>query len=228
MPHVTFSYSLTADAKNWVRIWNKPTQSFGVSAEKMLAFIPIDVQKRLKGKSEKQQIEIVKTHLQKQKSLMRFLPAAADALQMVWDKTESRYFKALSKITNKPVFTKSFTAQLTTASLCPYDTKHNWFMVDAYASLGRQITVVAHEIFHLQFLRWYREECSKQGLSEERFEDLKEALTVLLNGMEFEDVLVSSDHGYEKHADLRSVIEKQWKKGIGFEVLLKKMIGQMK
>lgn len=193
----------------------------------MLAFVPVDVRKQLKGKSEKQQIEIVKKHLQKQKSLMRFLPVAANALQMVWDKIESRYFKALSEITNKPIFTKSFTAQLTTASLCPYDTKHNWFMVDAYASLGRQVTVVAHEILHLQFLRWYREACLEQGLSEEQFEDLKEALTVLLNGSEFDDVLVCQDHGYEKHADLRNAIEKQWKKKIGFETLLRKLIKQL-
>jgi hypothetical protein len=219
---------MTADAKNWVRVWNKPTESFGVSADRVLAFIPFDVRKRIKGKGEKQQIKIVEKYLREQKSLMRFLPHAASALQMVWDKTEPRFFKALSKLTHKPVSSKMFKAELTTASLCPYNTQHNWFMVDAYASLGRQVTVVAHEIFHLEVLRWYQKECFEQGLSEKQFEDLKEALTVLLNGSEFEDVLVCPDHGYEKHIDLRIAIEKQWKKKADFETLLKKIIQQMR
>ncbi len=61
-----------------------------------------------------------------------------------------------------------------------------------------------------------------------QFEDLKEALTVLLNEKEFNKIIVSPDRGYTKHAILRKNIRNVWRKKMSFEEFLKKSISLTK
>jgi hypothetical protein len=106
--------------------------------------------------------------------------------------------------------------------MCPYDEKENWFMVSMWHSILADITTICHEILHLQFLYYYREYCQK-FLSEKEIQDLKEALTFLLN-TNFNDLILSHDMGYLVHKKLRVKLEKIWKKEKDFGNFLDKAI----
>ncbi|KPJ55610.1 hypothetical protein AMJ49_06730, partial [Parcubacteria bacterium DG_74_2] len=93
-------------------------------------------------------------------------------------------------------------------------------------------TTICHEIFHFQFLYYYANFCRKQGLNKKQIEDLKEALTVLLNIEEFDNIILVEDVGYPDHQVLRQKILNIWKKGRdfyltnknGFKIFLEKII----
>jgi len=141
-----------------------------------------------------------------------------------WSKIEKKYFKALVEVTNKPIYTDKFNCSLTTFGMCPYDVKKSWFMVSTRYDFSYQLTVIAHEIMHLQFIRQYYQDCRKKGLSRSQFEDLKEALTVLLNTKPFSAFLIAEDKGYVRHQQLRRYILKVWSKDQDFENLLNQSI----
>jgi hypothetical protein len=228
MSHVKISYSIEADAKNWLRIWNKNESTHGISQQNIIDFIPNKLQLALRNKTEKKQLTLIKDYLKEQKTFISFLKAEAEALQTVWNRYEPVFFKALIKVTQKPLFATQISAQLTTASLSPYDEKSCWFMVSGYHPLGTQITSIGHELLHLQFIHSYKKFCIDSGLSPMQFEDLKEALTVLLNEKEFNKIIVSPDRGYAKHAILRENICNVWRKKMSFEEFLKKSISLTK
>lgn len=224
MSYVKISYSVEADAKNWLRIWNKQKSTFGISQKYVIDFIPKELRVSLGKKTEEQKLVSITAYLKEQKTLISYLKNEADALQLFWNKYEAAYIKVLEKTTEKKIFGTSISVQLTSASLCPYDEKHNWFMVSGYGSLGAQITTIAHETMHLQFIHWYKTVCFAEGLSPQQFEDLKESLTVLLNADEFSKIIVCPDRGYERHIKFRKKIEIVWKKKLSFEQFLKKVI----
>lgn len=224
MSHLAISYSLNADARNWLRIWLKNESIYGLSQKNLIDFIPPELQKALLNKKESQQLVLIKDYLKKQKTMNQFLKLEAIALQMVWDKFDLSFVKSLVKVTGKPMCADRFSVQLTSASLSPYDEKNHWFMVNGRHSIGIQITVIAHELMHLQFIYWYKEMCMSAKLTPSQFEDLKEALTVLLNENEFKNIIVSPDHGYPKHKELREKIQKVWRKRFMFDLFLKKII----
>ena len=58
-------------------------------------------------------------------------------------------------------------------------------------------------------------------------EDLKEALTILLN-LEFNDLWFIKEIGYESHEKLREFIKNQWMKNKNFDVLLNKCVVYLK
>lgn len=228
MSHVKISYSIEADAKNWLRIWNKSESTHGMPQQNIIDFIPNKLQLALRNKTEKKQLVLIKNHLKDQKTFVSFLKIEAEALQTVWNRYEPVFFKALMKVTEKPLFATQISVQLTTASLSPYDEKGCWFMVSGYHSLGTQITSIGHELLHLQFIYWYKKLCLESGLSPVQFEDLKEALTVLLNEEAFDKIIVSPDRGYAKHSVLRGNIVKVWRKKLPFDEFLKKSISLTK
>ncbi|MEK7202725.1 MAG: transglutaminase domain-containing protein, partial [Patescibacteria group bacterium] len=77
------------------------------------------------------------------------------------------------------------------------------------------IRAFVHELLHFQTYAYWQKEVLKK-LSKEEFENLKEALTVVLNE-EFMDL----DKGYLMHRDLRKELLKYWKKNKDFNKLIK-------
>ena len=143
-------------------------------------------------------------------------------LEKIWRKIEKRFFERLEKITGKPIFIKEFKCYLTTGFICPYNPKDNSFMVSIWHSLPWNITTICHEIFHLQFLYHYEKYCRK-FISKKELDDLKEALTFILN-TDFNDLLLSQDKGYPAHQKLREELKKIWKKEKNFNKFLDKAI----
>jgi hypothetical protein len=71
--------------------------------------------------------------------------------------------------------------------------------------------VSMHELWH--FYTWYKFGREvEQKIGKERYNDIKEALTVLLN-IECSDLMADEiDRGYPQHQDLRSKIADVWSK----------------
>ncbi len=219
MPHVQISYSFEADARNWVRIAKNKTGTFELSKDKERGFL-----EQLPGVdwdlSEEELQQVVSKFLKKNIEWQKKIVENLEVLKDVWKRHEQAYFVALEKLTGRPIYTETFFAQLTTASLCPYDVRSSSFLVHALMEVDIQVTVIAHEIFHLQFLRIFWDDCVRAGLSQNQIDVLKEALTVLLNGSEFSSLIKSPDLGYPAHQELRLKLKKLWEKDRLFSVFL--------
>lgn len=100
---------------------------------------------------------------------------------------------------------------LSVNSRCPYSIENNYFLVSFSSVLPRGI--VMHELWH--FYTWYKFGINEeQKLGKQRHNDLKEALTVLLN-LECKELFFDglSDMGYLQHQELRREIVRLWKRG---------------
>lgn len=84
------------------------------------------------------------------------------------------------------------------------------------------ITNICHEIFHMQFLYYYENYCRK-FLSEQQKENLKEAMTFILN-TDFNDLIVCYDTGFPGHEKLRAKLKEVWLKEKDFKKFLDKAI----
>lgn len=102
-------------------------------------------------------------------------------------------------------------AYLTINSRCPYSIEENYFFVTVptYDYIARKTAM--HELWH--FYTWYGLGVGQiEKLGVQKYEDLKEALTVLLN-VECKDLLPEGveDTGYPQHKELREKILQFWK-----------------
>jgi len=231
-----FLYDINKDAQNWVETIKNIKPSWGIDYNEETKMVPEKLKKQILRISKEEGQELVKNYF---KTLFYFkfkekiILSEAEAIEKVWHKKEKEYFKILENLTKRPFFSSAFTAYFTTMFICPYDEKqYKWFMLSMWHSLPFQLTTICHEIFHFQFLYYYSDFCRKQGLNKNQIEDIKEALTVLLNVKEFDDIILSQDGGYPNHQTLRKKILNTWqnnrnlylKDKNGFEIFLEKII----
>jgi hypothetical protein len=214
MPKVNFSYDINSDVKNWNRILkNFKNNPHDISDSLVLSFLPPKMKTAFKENvlSDKMIKDFVKSDAKQHK----FHEKTITTLEKNWHEIEPSFFKALIKLTNKEIEAKQYTAQLTTASLCPYDLNHNWFMVNAFHNTEKQIAAVAHELFHLHFLFHFGKKTQKK-LSNNNAQKLTEALTFLLNTKPLSDILPAKDKGYSSHNKLRKQLAKHWEENQNF------------
>jgi len=194
----------------------------------------IEIEKWIKNKDilrlcENKKLEEVKEELKQRHSKLYDSGAIeifCKAVQQYWNKINDEYFKRLSRITKKPIFTEKFTGYTTIVGRCPYSTEENWFMFSLSSPILNACKTTGHEIMHLQFHNYYDKEII-QEIGKEKTWMLKEALTVLLN-LEFRDLWFVKDEGYKPHQELRNFIEETWKKKKDFDYLLRKCIKFLK
>ncbi|HNZ52331.1 MAG: hypothetical protein BWY36_00661 [Candidatus Diapherotrites archaeon ADurb.Bin253] len=144
-----------------------------------------------------------------------------ESLQKSWEKIEKEFFRRIETITGKN-FNGDVSCFITTIGTCPYNPKERWFMSSLLYNLPKSVVSIGHELLHIHFHDYYFEDIEKQ-IGTEKTHDLREALTVLLN-LEFKDLLIGFDEGYEQHRELREFIIQEWKKEKNFDKLLEKCI----
>lgn len=93
-------------------------------------------------------------------------------------------------------------------------------MASMWRSVPASITTICHEVMRLQFLHYYKNYLKKKGLKNNQIEDLKEALTFLLNEKEFDEIILCDDNGYPEHQKLRKKLREIWDRKRDFEKLL--------
>jgi len=233
---IKFLYNINKDAQNWVETVKSTEPSWGINYGEETKMVPKSLKNQILKTDEKKAIKLVKNYLENQsyfKLKRKIIISEARAIEKVWRTKEKEYFKILENLTKKPLFSSTITSYFTTMFICPYDEeKYKWFMLSMWHSLPFQLTTICHEIFHFQFLYYYTDFCRKQGLDKSQIKDIKEALTVLLNAKEFDNIVLSQDGGYPHHQALRKKILNTWqnnrslylKDKNGFEIFLKKII----
>lgn len=141
-------------------------------------------------------------------------------MEKAWKEIEKEFFIRMDNLM-KNNFDENINAYLTTVGSCPYDPDEPSFIFSLFYSLPKSLQTCRHEIMHLYFHKFYWEKI------EEKTAKLKEALTVLLN-LEFKDLWLVEDYGYESHKKLRDFIVEKWREEKDFEKLLKKCVGYLK
>lgn len=122
-----------------------------------------------------------------------------------WATVEDEYHKRAGAIFNVSL-SDDITAYLTTNTRCPYNIEENYFFVSMLNSSVRK--TIMHELFH--FYTWYGLQQELKDVSKEKYNDIKESLTVLLN-LEFSDLLDGAvDYGYPQHQEMRTIIKELW------------------
>lgn len=136
------------------------------------------------------------------------IPKSLETYQEDWRTVSSEYKKRAESIFHVSL-PDNITAFLTINNRCPYSIEENNFFVSLQNESVRR--TVMHELWH--FYTWYRfgdDQVKKIGA--QKYNDLKEALTVLLN-IECNDLLPSmvQDIGYPQHQGIREGIMEFWK-----------------
>lgn len=127
--------------------------------------------------------------------------------QSEWDIIANEYQKRAEKIFGVSL-PKDILGYLTVNNRCPYRIDENYFYVTMPASSIRGI--VMHELWH--FYTWYAFGADQvEKLGTEKYNDMKEALTVLLN-IECADLFPegAQDKGYPQHKELREKVIRLW------------------
>ncbi len=124
-----------------------------------------------------------------------------------WDLVSSE-FHTIAKSVFGTSIPKNVTAYLTINSRCPYSIEDNFFYVFIQSKNVR--TIVMHELWH--FYTWYTlGKDQEEILGKQKYNDIKEALTVLLN-VECSNLFPEGvfDIGYPQHQEIREEILKYW------------------
>ncbi len=136
--------------------------------------------------------------------------------QEQWDAISLEYQKKAWQVfgVNLP---SDVTAYLTINHRAPYSIEENMFYIVMYGSAP--IKTAMHELWH--FYTWYKYGIEwEKKLGTEKYNEIKEALTVLLN-VECKDLLPTGveDSGYPQHKELRERIINLWVKDQNIENL---------
>lgn len=217
MPKVIFKFDKRED---WFNYWHKTNYMChgGKSS------IPRDAIRICKGKK----FEACKKELEKSTSKIqnsKVIPLFINASGKYWRTIEKEFFKRMDKLM-KNKFNQNIKAYLTTLGICPYNPGEPSFMFTVFSTPFHFLRICGHEIMHLYFHKFYWNRVEKE-IGNKKTEDLKEALTVLLNH-EFRDLWFVDDEGYDKHKELREFIEKTWKKNKDFDKLMDKCVKHLK
>lgn len=226
MAKINFDYNINKDAWSWVLI-AKDKDLWGLNWKNEVAHIPGELLAKILKSNFSSAIKITEGYIKnnpKRRYKELIIKEQINSLQKSWATVENKYFKILESITQEPIFSENFDCFWTTGFMCPYNQKENWFMVSFWHSTPFSITTICHEIMHLQFLNYYQKYLKRQGLKDDQIEDLKEALTFLLNESEFEEIILVNDYGYPEHKELRKKLRNIWLKDKNFKNLIDKSI----
>lgn len=100
-------------------------------------------------------------------------------LSTAWRSVGSQIEAQLEFIYKKSFPFKKIRVYLTTLSLCPYNYKEKYIYIYLKTSPKNQVRVMTHELNHFMFYYYYSDIAAKLG--KEKFELLKESLTVFTN-----------------------------------------------
>ncbi len=206
MSKIIFKIDKNQDAKNWQRVTNMVNLPHGLINVK-------NNQKKIKNFSAEE---------------MKRLEKNKQRLEKYFKKNGSVIFLSIEKLTKKPIYTNTFHVSFTTAGLMPYDISDSWFMIPAEKSTKKQITVIIHELYHLQVAHYYMKYCLMKGLSQKQFSELNEIVTFILTVSMLHKLNLPKDKSYPKHKKLIKELQRFWIKDKNFEKLLDKSISTIK
>ncbi len=170
--------------------------------------------------------EIEKFHFKLHNSIM--MESIKKSFQLAWNEINDEFFKRLKSITGNEFPFENVKAFITTQGICPYDFKEGYFFISLWSNIPKSLKTSAHELMHLDFHKNNWEEIEKK-IGKEKTNELKEALTTLLN-LEFKDLWFVKDGGKknEEQQKLRNFIKREWLKEKNYQSLLDKCVMYLK
>lgn len=178
-------YDPAYDAENYVRaIFDKAFLAHGRKnmRENLLSSINSDDLKKALTKSTKREaaLERVTTILTNQfQSKPEILNERQKLLQAAWKELGVQIIQQLVFLYQKPFPFDMITAYLTTLELCPYNYQKRYIYIRASVPAQQQLRILSHELNHFMFYYYYADLSKKLG--QEKFELLKESLTLFTN-----------------------------------------------
>lgn len=128
-------------------------------------------------------------------------------IEKKWRQVENEYFKRAEQVFKKSLPKKTISVYLTIHDRCSYNFDRNEFFI--HLNLPATNKTIMHELWHWYFYYTVGQKI-KNAHGQKVFNDIKEALTVLLNVI-YADVLDGvTDKGYPQHTELRELIRQTY------------------
>ena len=140
--------------------------------------------------------QVIKEYLLKTDNQHNYLEISRK-LEETWKANGKQIEKKLGRIYGKPFPFKTMNVYLTSIPINPYHYP-DWIMVYAFMPVEKQLRVLGHELNHFMFYYYFRD--MEAQLGKEKFESLKEALTVLSE---------PEREGYPAQREMRMWLRKQ-------------------
>lgn len=220
MPKIVAKQNIRKDAWNWWHACNKI--SYG---ENWRERIDKKLQNKLVNKTRRQAFNFLIPYL-KQLYKKENITQKKKEVQNILGQKQKEVFSRMKKVTGKKIYRGAFTYFLTTFPRAPYDYCRGYVWIPIIWPKETYIRTFVHELLHFQTYAYWQKRCLKK-LTREEFENLKEALTVILNE-EFMDLIIWPDKGYRMHENLRKKLLKFWQKNRNFNKLINYGISQIK
>lgn len=219
-----YSFDIKLDSKLDADNWYVGCNRVGLHGTDFQKLAPEDVYKKINGKSKEEAIAILIPFLeQKYIDESQFI---TDRKALVIDRLEHKFSVACNKVaelSGKPLYRNDFTFVLTTfpRGSYNYELGYIWLPIQ-WIEKSDIVKLFMHELLHFQFIHYWRlvEGSDVNKLSDEKFEYLKESLTVILDE-NVRPLIFSPDKGYEKHRLMRNELHEYWKKYNDFSELVK-------
>ena len=132
-----------------------------------------------------------------------------EIIENKWNQVNKLFWLRAEKIFKTKLPNKQIIGYLTTNNICGYNIRDNCFFITLMSTSSNLI--IMHELWH--FFTWYSfgKNFKKNNIiSKEKYYDIKESLTEILN-LEFKDLLGGQiDKGYFPHQKIREKVKKLW------------------
>lgn len=216
-------YDLAADEWNWLDVHN-PTHGQNWR-NALLSVDDIDLYDKIAELPDQQAEDYIHHQLLKRQQDSDMLTKFQAQLEQQLAERFILACQAVERLTNKPLFLTEYHFLLTTFPRLPYNYYDNIGEVFVCATLDERandpILIFMHECLHFQFHGYWQNNPDSivSKLSNDKFEILKESLTVILDD-ELKPLITHIDEGYAEHQVLRQKLHKHWQKYHDFSALV--------
>ncbi len=222
MVNIHYRFDKEKDLKIWLEFVRDPI----VNGRDTSKYLSKEEQEILKMPKNKQK-EFIRKHIDQYYTKEYKDSFLIDTKQKI-NKPKEEIIKRLEKIHDKKIPVNDIVVYYNTYNICPYfynkTKKASGFYVSRFVmDINHEINVFIHETMHVFFHCYFWSYCVKKGLNKEQINDIKEAVSVIINH-EFKDIISNEDIGYPNHKKLRKIIEKEWIKEKNFIKMLDKII----
>ncbi|MFH1661698.1 MAG: hypothetical protein ABIA02_01210 [Candidatus Falkowbacteria bacterium] len=216
MTKILIKLNIEKDAWNWWEACNKVSHGVDWKME-----IELKLRNKIVGKSQKEAYGFLFPYL-KDIYKKRNLKKKAEELQKGFSERQKELFKTMERITMRKIYRNNFICFLTTFPRFPYDYNKGYVWISSKRELDYHFSIFLHELLHFQYFAYYGEKAWDE-LGQEKYEYLKEAMTVILNE-ECKHITKTKDEGYEIHKELRDELLKIWLETRKFDLFFNKAI----